>query len=160
MSQPEAGALARLDVQALTSADAEAFLALVDAHADFEGMPRPTPDARERLVAHALMDPPLQRSYVGRLGGEIVGYAIVFLAYSSFLARPTFFIEDLFIRQEDRGRGLGQAFLEALKSEARRLECGRIEWMVQHWNEAAIRFYAKQGAYPLSDWRPWRMDPE
>jgi GNAT superfamily N-acetyltransferase len=148
-----------LEVRRLQPGDTEAFLSLVDAHADFEGMPRPSPEARARLIEHALMDPPLQRSYVALMEGEVVGYAIVFLAYSSFLARPTFFIEDIFIRATHRGQGVGTTFMAALADEARSLACGRIEWMVQHWNESAQRFYARQGAYPLSDWQPWRLDP-
>jgi GNAT superfamily N-acetyltransferase len=159
-------------IRRLAFEDAPAFLALVDAHADFEGMARPTPDARGRLIAHALAETPLYRGYVATVGGEgngnvagdrnagaeVVGYAMVFLAYSSFLARPTLFIEDIFVAEHARNRGVGRVFMRALAAEALALECGRMEWMVQHWNEAAIGFYEGLGARPLADWRPYRID--
>jgi GNAT superfamily N-acetyltransferase len=147
-----------VEIRRLHAEDGPAFLALVDAHADFEGMERPTLEARERLLTHALSQPPLYRGYVATVAGEVVGYAMVFLAYSSFLARPTLFIEDIFVADAVRGRGVGTTFLQALASEALALDCARMEWMVQHWNEAAIGFYVGQGARPLSDWRPYRVD--
>lgn len=145
-------------VRRFEAGDAAAFLGLVDAHADFEGMARPTSEARARLVAHALAEPPLYRGYVALAGGKVVGYAMVFLAYSSFLARPTLFIEDIFVAEEVRGRGIGTVVFRALAAEAMALGCARMEWMVQHWNEGAIGFYLGQGARPLTDWRPYRVE--
>jgi GNAT superfamily N-acetyltransferase len=148
----------RPEIRRLRAEDGAAFLALVDAHADFEGMARPAADARARLLTHALSEPPLYRGYVAIVAGEVVGYAMVFLAYSSFLARPTLFIEDIFIGERERGKGVGTVFLQRLAAEALALGCARMEWMVQHWNEAAIGFYVAQGARPLADWCPYRVD--
>jgi GNAT superfamily N-acetyltransferase len=147
-------------IRPLTRADADIYLSLVDAHADFEQMDRPTPEARERLVGDALSDPPRYRAYLATIEGRDVGYAITYLAYSSFLARPTFFLEDIFVFSEYRGRGFGGAMFQYLVREAVRLECGRMEWMVQEWNEGAIRFYERRGAEELSEWRTYRIDQE
>ncbi len=147
-------------IRRLARADADAFLALVDAHADFEAMARPTPEARARLMEHALAEPPLYRGYVATMDDRVVGYAMVFLAYSSFLARPTLFIEDIFVAQDVRGRGVGRVLMQALAAEALALDCARMEWMVQHWNREAIQFYEGLGARSLADWRPYRVDGE
>ncbi len=147
-------------IRPVTAADAEVYLSLVDAHADFEKMDRPTPEARERLVRDALSGPPRYRAYLATIDGRDVGYCITYLAYSSFLARPTFFLEDIFVYSDYRGRGFGGAMFDYLVKEAVRLECGRMEWMVQEWNEGAIRFYERRGAEELADWRAYRIDQD
>jgi GNAT superfamily N-acetyltransferase len=147
-------------IRPLTMSDSEIYLSLVDAHADFEKMARPTPEARDRLVRDALSDPPRYRAYLATIDGRDVGYSITYLAYSSFLARPTFFLEDIFVFSEYRGRGFGGAMFDYLVREAVRLECGRMEWMVQEWNEGAIRFYERRGAEELAEWRAYRIDQE
>ena len=147
-------------IRPLTAEDADVYLALVDAHADFENMDRPTPEARERLLRDALASPPRYRAYLATIDGRDVGYSITYLAYSSFLARPTFFLEDIFVFSEYRGRGFGGAMFDYLVQEAVRLECGRMEWMVQDWNEGAIRFYERRGAIQLSEWHTYRIDQE
>jgi GNAT superfamily N-acetyltransferase len=147
-------------IRPLTMSDSEIYLSLVDAHADFEKMARPTPEARDRLVRDALSDPPRYRAYLATIDGRDVGYSITYLAYSSFLARPTFFLEDIFVFSEYRGRGFGGAMFDYLVREAVRLGCGRMEWMVQEWNEGAIRFYERRGAEELAEWRAYRIDQE
>lgn len=147
-------------IRPLTRDDAEIYLSLVDAHADFEKMERPTPEARERLVTDALSDPPRYRAYLATIAGRDVGYCITYLAYSSFLARPTFFLEDIFVFSEYRGHGFGGAMFSYLVKEAVRLGCGRMEWMVQDWNEGAIRFYERRGAIQLSEWHTYRIDSD
>jgi len=147
-------------IRPLTAEDADVYLALVDAHADFENMDRPTPEARERLLRDALANPPRYRAYLATIDERDVGYSITYLAYSSFLARPTFFLEDIFVFSEYRGRGFGGAMFDYLVQEAVRLECGRMEWMVQDWNEGAIRFYERRGAIQLSEWHTYRIDQE
>ncbi len=147
-------------IRALTAADTEIYLALVDAHADFEKMERPTAEARERLIADALGDHPRYRAYLATIDGKDVGYCITYLAYSSFLARPTFFLEDIFVFSDYRGRGFGGAMFAYLVQEAERLGCGRMEWMVQDWNEGAIRFYERRGAVQLAEWHTYRIDSD
>jgi GNAT superfamily N-acetyltransferase len=147
----------RTRIRPLGPEDMDVFLTLVDAHADFEGLPRPTPEARERLVRDALGSPPRYRAFLATMDEKDVGYAITFEAYSSFLARPTLFLEDIFVLEPHRGRGFGGAMFRHLVREALRRDCGRMEWMVQEWNEEAIHFYQRRGAEPLSDWRSFRI---
>lgn len=144
-------------IRRLGEEDMDAFLTLVDAHADFEQMERPSPCARERLVRDGLADPPRYSAFLATIDGRDVGYAIAFEAYSSFLARPTLFLEDIFVLDEYRGRGFGGTMFQYLVDEAVRRGCGRMEWMVQDWNEGAIRFYERRGALQLSEWRIYRI---
>ena len=155
-----AGLPTPIRIRPVAEGDEEIFLSLVDAHADFEKMDPPGPEARERLIRDALSDPPRYRAYLATIEGRDVGYCITYLAYSSFLARPTFFLEDIFVFSEYRSRGFGGAMFAYLVKEAVRLECGRMEWMVQEWNEGAIRFYERRGAVELAEWRTYRIDQD
>jgi GNAT superfamily N-acetyltransferase len=90
--------------------------------------------------------------------GEIpVGFALFFHNYSTFLARPGLYLEDLFVLPEYRGRGYGKALLIHLARLAVERGCGRFEWSVLDWNEPSIQFYKSLGAVPLSDWSIFRV---
>ncbi len=147
-------------VRPVTAADVPALLALVDALADYEHLPRPDKGARERLSRDAVAVPPRFEALLVDLDGATVGYAIYFETYSTFLARPTLYLEDLFVRPEARGRGAGAALFQACAREAVRRGCGRMEWQVLAWNELALGFYARWEAQPLDDWRPFRLTGE
>ena len=137
--------------------DAEAFLDLVEALAHYEKLAPPDREARERLVEHGFREPRRFDPYLALLDGEPVGYAITFETYSSFLARPTLYLEDLFVRPEARGRGVGTAMLRHLAREAVRRGCGRMDWVVLDWNELAQRTYRRIGAEQLDEWRLCRL---
>ncbi len=91
-------------------------------------------------------------------GERPVGYAIYLFTYSSFLARPTLFLEDVFVRPERRKLGIGRAFYRRLVREARRQGCGRMEWRVLDWNRPAHAFYRRLGARRLKEWLPYRVE--
>jgi GNAT superfamily N-acetyltransferase len=93
-------------------------------------------------------------------GGEPVGFALFFHNFSTFLAQPGIYLEDLFVVPEARGRGVGRALLERLAQLAVERECGRLEWAVLNWNEDAIRFYERLGAKPNSEWTVYRLTGE
>jgi GNAT superfamily N-acetyltransferase len=85
-------------------------------------------------------------------GREPVGFALYFFEYSTFLGRPTLYLEDLFVEPEHRGRGAGKALLTALAAVALRAGCGRMTWSVLRWNEPAIAFYRRLGATSYDAW--------
>ncbi|MFA6712167.1 MAG: GNAT family N-acetyltransferase, partial [Candidatus Caldatribacteriota bacterium] len=90
---------------------------------------------------------------------EPAGMVIFFHNYSTFLGKPGLYIEDLFVREKFRGRGIGKAlFLECARL-AKERNCGRMEWVVLDWNPARV-FYEKMGAYPLTEWVIYRMDED
>jgi len=94
---------------------------------------------------------------LAELGGRAVGFALFFHNYSTFLARPGLYLEDLFVRPGFRGRGVGRALLRELARIAVERGCGRLEWSVLDWNEPALRFYRSLGAVALDDWTVHRL---
>ena len=91
---------------------------------------------------------------------EPVGFALFFHNFSTFLGRRGLYLEDLFVRPEARGRGVGRALLVHLAQIALERGCGRFEWSVLDWNESAIRFYRELGAQPLEGWTVMRVTGE
>src|SRR6478609_7003539 len=128
-------------VRKATSADAETVLRLIVALAEFERLPPPDGAARQRLIGDAFGPRPRFEIFLAELDGQVVGYAFVFETYSTFLAMPTLYLEDLFVLDEFRGRGVGYALFRYCAEEALRRGCGRFEWVVLDWNTNAITFY-------------------
>src|SRR5688572_30771222 len=96
----------------------------------------------------------------GKNDVEPAGFALFFHNYSTFLAQPGIYLEDLYVRPEMRGRGIGKRLLVRLAELARERGCGRIEWAVLNWNEDAIRFYRSLGALPQDEWQVYRVTGE
>ncbi len=93
----------------------------------------------------------------GCLHGEPAGFALFFPNFSTFLGRPGLYLEDLYVRPEARGHGVGRRLLAWLAATAVSRGCGRLEWAVLDWNEPSIRFYRNLGAVPMSDWTTYRV---
>lgn len=144
-------------VRPLTEADIPAFLGLIQALADYEKLSGPDAAARERLARDVMAERPYFWALMARRDGQVVGYGAYYLTYSTFLARPTLFVEDIFVLPEERGNGAGKAIMRRLAEEAVRLRCGRMEWNVLDWNETAQQFYRSLGANILDDWRVVRL---
>lgn len=92
--------------------------------------------------------------------GEAAGFALFFHNYSTFLARPGIYLEDLYVRPDRRGSGIGKALLARLAAIALERNCGRLEWAVLDWNEPAIGFYRSLGAVPQDEWTVYRVAGE
>lgn len=140
--------------------DGPAFVALVRALADFEQLPGPDEEAAERLVRHAFGRERCFELLVAEQAEGLVGYAAYFMNYSTFLARPSLYLEDLFVLPAARSRGIGGAFMRRLARVAAERGCGRFEWTVLDWNARAQAFYAGLGARMLPEWRICRVDGE
>ena len=140
-------------------ADADALLALITALADFEHLPPPDAEARARLVDHGFGERPKFEAYLAELLGTPgpVGYAFVFETYSTFLARPTLYLEDLFVLPEHRKQGVGKALLRFCIRLAHERGCGRMEWTCLDWNVNAQRVYEGLGAKRMSEWYLYRL---
>lgn len=134
-------------------ADGPAFLELVRALAAYEMLPPPDDAACARLLADAFGSPPRFELHVATLDGAVVAYAAVFMTYSTFLARPTLYLEDLFVATTARRRGVARSVLRYLEAIARDRGCGRFEWTVLDWNVDAQALYKDIGADVLPDWR-------
>jgi GNAT superfamily N-acetyltransferase len=145
-------------IRRATGTDGKVFLSLINALADYEKLKRPTAAARARLLRDAFGKNKRFDAFLAWYGGTAVGYAIIFETYSSFLALPTLYLEDIFILKEYRSLGVGRKLFAACLREARRRGCGRMEWVVLDWNTNAIRFYNKIGAKHLREWYTFRID--
>ena len=86
-----------------------------------------------------------------------LGFALYFRSFSTFLGRPGIYLEDLYVRESSRGKGVGEALLRRLAQRTREIGGGRLEWAVLNWNEPAIGFYQKMGAAPLDEWTTYRV---
>jgi GNAT superfamily N-acetyltransferase len=133
-----------------TLRDVSAITALIHGLADYERLPRQTTAAAIRR--HGFGRRRRFETLICRLSGRPVGLALYTFTYSTFLAKPTLWLEDLFVLPEARGRGAGLGLLRALARIAVRRGCGRMEWTVLDWNRPAIRFYRTLGAGLMREW--------
>jgi GNAT superfamily N-acetyltransferase len=152
MSNPNKHAL-----RAAEPRDVSAIVGLIRELADFEHLThllRVTPDS---LHPHLFGPEPVVECVVGEVDGTVVAFALFFTNFSTFLAKPGLYLEDLYVKPEHRGRGLGRALLEHLGALAVQRDYGRFEWSVLDWNERALDFYKRIGATPLNDWTVQRL---
>jgi GNAT superfamily N-acetyltransferase len=147
-------------VRPLQPADLPRLLELIDGLADYEKLARPDPAARQRLADDAASQPPRFNCLLAEIDGLVVGYAIYFFTYSTFRARPSLYLEDIFVLPEARGRGAGIRLFRACAREAVAQSCARMEWQVLSWNTPSIQFYERLGARHMDDWLPFRLDDE
>jgi GNAT superfamily N-acetyltransferase len=124
---------------------------------DLEAFARATPD---QLRTHLFGPRPLAEALVAEVGGTAVGYAIYFMTFSTFRGRPGVYVEDLYVRPEHRGRGIGSALLASVAGTGKARGGCRLEWSVLNWNSPAIAFYELLGARPLDAWTVYRLDGE
>ncbi|TAM52931.1 MAG: GNAT family N-acetyltransferase [Paraburkholderia sp.] len=114
--------------------------------------------ATEDSLREALFSPrPAAEALVAEREGRVVGYALYFHNFSTFLSRRGLYLEDLYVQPSLRGSGLGTAMLRRLAAIAVERQCGRFEWSVLDWNQSAIDFYTKMGATVMPDWRIVRV---
>jgi GNAT superfamily N-acetyltransferase len=147
-----------MTVVPLTADRFDEFVDLLQALADYERLPRPDDAAVERLRRDALgSEPRFEAALAVNSKGKAVGYATWFHTYSTFLARPTMYLEDLFVRDEARESGAGSALFEHVRALGAQRGCGRMEWQVLDWNTLAREFYNRRQATWLKDWLVYRI---
>ena len=146
-----------IEVRKAVPSDGSTILSLVTALADYEKLAPPDAGARERLLRDIFSPRPRLECFLAEADGEAAGYAFVFETYSSFLALPTLYLEDLFVLPAFRGRKAGFSLFRAMVAEAAARGCGRMEWTVLDWNELAIEFYKRSGAKYMKEWHLYRL---
>lgn len=140
--------------------DLAAIVALIGELAEFERLTHLLEVTPEALHPHLFGERPVAECVVGEVDGVVQAFALFFTNFSTFLAKPGLYLEDLYVRPAYRGTGLGKALLEHLGRLAAERGCGRFEWSVLDWNERAIRFYEGLGATVMPDWRICRIAGE
>ena len=144
-------------LEAAREQDVPTILALIRALGEFERLSHEVV-ATDAALRQWLFGPrPAAEVIIAWADGEAVGFALFFQNFSTFLARPGLYLEDLFVISEWRGRGVGRQLLSRLAAIAIERGCGRFEWAVLEWNKPAIAFYERMGAEVSQDWRICRM---
>jgi len=141
-------------------ADTAAILGLIHALADYEKLSAEVVATEAQLRRSLFPDDgsaPAAHCVIAEANGQAAGFALFFFNYSTFLARPGLYLEDLFVRPEFRGQGLGKALLLHLAKLANARGCGRMEWSVLDWNQPAIGFYESLGAKRMKEWQICRL---
>jgi GNAT superfamily N-acetyltransferase len=141
-----------LTIRRGTARDVPTILALIRGLAEYERLAHEMEATAARVRAHGFGRRRYFETIICRRGGRPIGFALYFFTYSTFLARPTLYLEDLFVLPEERGSGAGKALLRALARIAVRRGCGRLEWAVLDWNRPAIGFYKRLGAKLRRQW--------
>jgi GNAT superfamily N-acetyltransferase len=150
-------------VEAATPADVPDIHALVGALAQYERLAHLCVSTEADIAAALFGARPAAEVLIARVEANptpAAGFALFFHTFSTFTGRRSLWLEDLFVRPERRGLGIGKALLAELAALARARGCARFEWAVLDWNEPALRFYESLGARVLSDWRICRMTGE
>ena len=150
--------VSHIKIRRADRSDADVFLALIDALADYEKLERPDRQARLRLIADGFGPSPRYEAFLAFADGKAVGYAVILETYSSFLALPTLYLEDIFVLPDYRKQKTGLALFLSMTELAKQRGCGRMDWTVLDWNTMALDFYDRLGAAYLKEWQLYRMD--
>jgi GNAT superfamily N-acetyltransferase len=137
--------------------DERALFDLIRALARFEHLEHTVSGSAEELGRHLFGERPVAEAILTEEDGAAVGFALFFTTYSTFLTRPGVYLEDLFVLESHRRRGVGAALLTEVKRLAEARGAGRLEWSVLDWNTGAIKFYERFGATLLPQWRICRV---
>lgn len=137
--------------------DAALILRFIRALAVYEKLEDSVVADEAKIQRTLFGDKPYAEVLIAEWNGEPAGFALFFHNYSTFLAKPGIYLEDLFVDPAFRGKGIGKALLSSLARTAVDRDCGRLEWSVLDWNEPAIGFYKKLGAVPMDEWTIFRV---
>jgi len=146
-----------IEIRKAEQHDIPVILEFIESLAEYERLRDACVATEEKLAQTLFGNSPAAEVIIARLDGEPMGFALFFHNYSTFLAQRGVYLEDLFVKPEARGKGVGFALLSALARIALERDCGRLEWAVLDWNQLAIDFYKRIGAKPLDDWTVFRM---
>ena len=140
--------------------DAKAIIAMIRELAEYEKLSNEIKIDENVFVSHVF-----ERNFADALvavsdNSEIVGYAIFFHSFSTFLGRAGIYLEDLYVKKEFRGRGIGMKFIETLAEICEKEGFGRLEWECLDWNEPSIKFYENLGAKRQSGWLKFRLSED
>lgn len=147
----------KVDIRYANRNDVPLILELIKGIAEYEKLLDQV-EANPVLLEHELFDEQNAKVVLAYVKDIPVGFALYFFNFSTFKGKKGLYLEDLYIKPEYRGSGIGNTVFDYLISEAKKSNCGRMEWVCLNWNTPAIEFYQKKKASPLSDWTTFRID--
>ena len=139
--------------------DVPLILGFIRELAEYEKM-LPEVVATEEVLRESLFERKIAEVIIGEYQNRPVGFALFFHNFSTFMGKPGIYLEDLYVKPDMRGKGIGKIFLAFLAKLAIDRKCGRLEWWCLDWNEPSIKFYKKMGAVPMEDWTVYRISNE
>lgn len=146
-------------IRVATIEDLELIFAFISQKAEFDGCKSAFKATVDKLRQTLFCQPPQAKVLFAEIDEIAVGFALFFYKYSSFLAQPSIWVDDLFVQPQMRGKGIGTALMKRLTQIAEKTNCGRIEWTVALSNQPGIAFYKKQGATILDTVKLCRLEP-
>ncbi len=146
-----------VDVRFVTKDDVPLLLSFIKELAEYEHLSHEVSATEETLRESLFGDRRVAETLLAYSGGEPAGFALFFHNFSTFLGRAGIYLEDLYVRPEFRGSGIGRTLLVHLARLAEERGCGRLEWWVLDWNEPSIGFYESLGAVAMDDWTVYRL---
>lgn len=146
-----------LHIRPAAENDVPLILELIQGLAEYERLAHEVVATEEKLRHTLFGAKPVAEVLIAEQDGTPAGFALFFHNYSTFLAKPGIYLEDLFVKPSFRGKGIGKALLVRLARVAVERDCGRLEWSVLDWNEPAIRFYRSLGSRPMDEWTVHRV---
>jgi len=146
----------KINIRNIRKKDSKELIRLIIELAQFENLKPPSKQAQKRLLSAVFSKKSAIKVLVAEKGKELIGYAFYFFTFSTFLAKPTLYLEDIFITEKFRRGGIGKIIFRELIRIAKKEKCGRLELMVLDWNVNALRFYEKFGAKNLTNWKFYR----
>src|SRR5580700_2460610 len=149
--------MSRLRIVPATEPDVPVILELIRGLAEYEKLSHLVTATEEQLRGTLFGARPAAEVLLANWDAECAGFALFFPNYSTFMAQPGIYLEDLYVRPHLRGKGIGAALLTELARLAVARNCGRVEWAVLDWNAPSIGFYKKLGAVPLNEWTTFRL---
>ena len=149
-----------LNIRSATVNDAALILQFIRDLAEYEREPQAVTATEADLVRDGFGADPKFRVVIAEWDGKPAGFALFFYNYSTWLGRPGLYLEDVFVRPEFRGKGIGKRLLLYLARLAVRENCGRFQWQVLDWNTPSIRFYESLGARVMKEWLTMRVEGE
>ncbi|MET0343700.1 MAG: GNAT family N-acetyltransferase [Polyangiales bacterium] len=147
-------------LRSATPTDLPAIVSLIAELAAFEKLEHQLEVTADKLAPHLFGARPAAECVVAEQDGEAIAFALFFTNFSTFLAKPGLYLEDLYVRPTHRGQGVGKQLLAHLAALAVARDYGRFEWSVLDWNANAIAFYQRMGAAVMPDWRICRVTGE
>lgn len=150
----------KINIRDAKRSDAGLILVFIKNLAEYEELSHEVKATEEFIKTTLFCENPKANVVIGELDGTPCGFALYFYNYSTFLAKPGIYLEDLFVNSESRGSGLGKALLVYLAKKAKSEQLGRVDWSVLNWNKSAIDFYLSIGSKPIKGWTVHRLDEE
>jgi GNAT superfamily N-acetyltransferase len=147
-------------IDQITREGIPALLELIRELARFERLEHEVIATVESLTESLFGERPVAGALIGRVNGELAGYALYFFTFSSFIGRAGIWLEDLYVKPEFRRQGLGKAMVKAVARVGAERNCGRFEWTALNWNKNALDFYRKLGAKTMDEWVLVRLNAE